>query len=540
MQLSKSNINFGMTFSEALTEYNISHNKSIFEETITIQTIEEDSNLSQDEKNKLLTILKSDIDPFEKRIKIMRALDKEKEFSSRIALILKERPDKMKMSKEIMLIFRDHYTKSDILKKDFGEVLTDLKTVKMMIKEINEDFWKSPYDNNGDIKKILDTSNGSGIFLWYVIYKFMVGLEDHFEDQNERYKFIIENMIYACELQKSKMFNWLCTTDLYDEYDLNAFPGSYLSTDFDKCMKEVWNIKKFTLILSNPPYQELSNAGKSKGGGKGGDNNLWSQFIIKSIKICDRLLFINPPSFLSPNHNVLNSMLENGGLTYLHVFDKSPFEGVGTQACFYIWENGYNGETKTSSGNVSLKNGTLPNSSNIKDFVIFDKFFNSNNKKIDFVRTCTLHTDNKKQFISKDKSDEFKYELAVGSKILYASIKSTNHDDKKIIISRSGYLNPTYDDGNKSLSESNYYYLIKKQSDTNLISILNSKLYKYCLDKSKFSGFFHGQVLKNIPYISTSVDWTDDEIFKHFNLSDDLISLIVENTKEIKNKRKKK
>jgi hypothetical protein len=540
MQLStENNIRFGMTFSQGIISYNTSHKKNIFEEIITIQTIEDDKNISEDDKNKLLNLLNSDINPFEKRLRIMRALDKEKDFSSRIGLILKERKNKMKMAEDIMRIFRDYYTKSDVLKKDYGEVLTDFKIVKMMITEIDQEFWKSPYDENGNVKKILDTSNGSGIFLWYVVCKFMKGLSDHFKDEDERYKFIIENMIYACELQKYKMFNWLCTTDLYDEYDLNVFCGSYLSTEngFDKHMKEVWDIEKFTLIISNPPYQELSESGKSKGGGKGGDNNLWSQFIIKSLKICDKLLFINPPSFLSPNHKVLNSMLENGGLSYLHVFDKSPFEGVGTQACFYIWENGYKGETRTSSGNVSLTNGTLPNSSNIKDFVIFDKFFNNDNKKINFIRTCSLHTDNKKKFISKEKNDEFKYELVVGSKILYSSIKSTNHDDIKIIISRSGYLNPTYDDGNKSLSESNYYYIIKDENDKNIINILNSKLYKYCLYKSKFSGFFHGQVLKNIPYISTSVKWDDDLIFKHFNLSEDEISLIEES---IKDKIKKK
>ena len=75
----------------------------------------------------------------------------------------------------------------------------------------------------------------------------MHGLRNHFPNEEERYKFIIENMIYACELQKSKMFNWLCTTDLYDQYDLNVYCGSYIDNGFDNHMKEVWGIEKFSL-----------------------------------------------------------------------------------------------------------------------------------------------------------------------------------------------------------------------------------------------------------------------------------------------------
>jgi len=325
------NIVFGMTFSNGIPDFKKNGRKNLFEDIITIQTIEEDENLSNDDKLKLLDILNSDITPFEKRIRVMRALDKEKEFSSKIAIILSRNLGKMKMIKEIMLIFRDYYIKSDILKKDFGEVLSPSSLVHDMILEIDDNFWVSAYDEDGNIKKVLETSNGSGIFLWFVIYKFMIGLKDFIEDENDRYKFIIENMVYACELQKSKMFNWLCIADIHDEYDLNVYCGSFLSTDkkgnytseldgdFDKHMKDVWGIDKVSLSLSNPPYQSDIEGNKRA-------KPIYNLFTEKSINISDMVLFITPSRWLAGGFGLDNfrkMMFNRTDIKLIKSFDNS-------------------------------------------------------------------------------------------------------------------------------------------------------------------------------------------------------------------------
>ena len=244
-------LKLGVTFSQGITNYKKNHKKNHFEDIVTIQAIEEDENLSLDEKNKLVDILNSAIDPFEKRVRVMRALDKEKDFSSKISLIVRDRLPKMEMIKKIMLVFRDSYITGHVLKKEFGEVLTPIGTVSDMIKEIDENFWKSAYNEDGSIKRVLDCCNGSGIFLWMVIYKFMIGLDKFIENEDDRYKFIIEKMIYACEIQRSKMFHWLCIVDIYDTYDVNIYRGSFLDDGFNE-MKDAWEIDKFSLILSNP------------------------------------------------------------------------------------------------------------------------------------------------------------------------------------------------------------------------------------------------------------------------------------------------
>ena len=104
MQLTTTTINTGMTFSDGIISFRENHNKNLFEKIITINTIEEDENLSTTEKENLINILNSNINPFEKRLRIMRSLDKEKDFSSKIAMVLRKKPTKMEMVKEILKI----------------------------------------------------------------------------------------------------------------------------------------------------------------------------------------------------------------------------------------------------------------------------------------------------------------------------------------------------------------------------------------------------------------------------------------------------
>ena len=78
---------------------------------------------------------------------------------------------------------------------------------------------------------------------------------------------------------KYRYYNWLCTADLFDKYDLNVYCGSYLDEGFDNHMKEVWEVDKFSLTISNPPYQEEVIGGSQK--------PLYDKFIIKTDKISD-------------------------------------------------------------------------------------------------------------------------------------------------------------------------------------------------------------------------------------------------------------
>ena len=427
---------------------------------------------------------------------------------------------------EIVFKINDYVTIADVEKEKYAEVMTPICLVEDILDTLPKSVWSNPN------LKWLDPCNGVGTFPSIIIQRLMKGLEEIFPKPKDRYKHIIENMIYVCELQARNMYIFHCVFDKPNIYDLKTFYGSFLSDEFNGHMKNAWGIDKFDIIIGNPPYQENAESGRSKGGGKGGDNNLWSKFVLKCLDITDTLCFIHPPSFLSPSHNVLKSFNDKGGISYIKILEKSPFEGASTQACYYIWKRGYNKNTKVDGNQtINLKSKFIPNSSDPLDYSIYGKFFNGGNV-FGFIRTCSLHTQNNKSSLSKEPTSIKKYKMVSGSKILYTSKLSEYHNDKKVIVSRSGYLNPQYDNGNTSVSESNFCCMVKSASVGNsIINLLNTKLYKYVLNKSKFSGFFHGEVLKNIPQVSLDREWTDKQLYKHFNLSQEEINLIESQTK---------
>ena len=81
--------------------------------------------------------------------------------------------------------------------------------------------------------KWLDPANGAGTFPLVVIYKLMKGLSEWEPNIEKRYKHIVENMIYTCELQSRNVFLWLCGVDPKDKYITNTYWGSFLDKDFD-------------------------------------------------------------------------------------------------------------------------------------------------------------------------------------------------------------------------------------------------------------------------------------------------------------------
>jgi len=329
-----------------------------------------------------------------------------------------------------------------------GEVFTPIELVNLILDEIPSDVWLNSKSN------FLDPCMGTGTFLSEIVRR-LVDIYGYSElDAKSR--------VYGYEI-RIKYINKLKRRGY-----VNIHHKDFLS---DKIKM------KFDVVIGNPPYQEVDNNGKSKGGGKGGANNLWSKFIIKSMEISDNVFFITPPSFLSPNHLVLKKMYESGGLKLLKIFDESPFIGVGTQACYYYWSKNYDGLCKIGGESISLKDKILPNSSNPIDFSIFNKFF-SKKEKYTFESNSQLHKTNKKHLLSVTKDDVFIYKTYHASKIIYSSFMTENYPKLKVVISDSGYLNPIIDT-NCNTTQHSFFHIFDSKADAEfLIKLLNTKLYQ--------------------------------------------------------------
>jgi hypothetical protein len=289
---------------------------------------------------------------------------------------------------------------------------------------------------------------------------------------------------------------------------------------------------KFDVVIGNPPYQENSNKGKSKGGGKGGDNNLYSKFIKKTDELLNKdgiMMFLTPPAIFSPKNKNKDVLLNpNNNLVLVKIFDENPFPNVSTNVCYFMMKKTLKTTTKFLTGNGEIvlnlsENDILPAMFNQNTISIFNKIFNNEFEKFKFERDCSLHTQNTELF-SNEQDDYFQFPVYSGSKVKYTSVVPQNMNIEKIVVSRSGYYKPIIDNGNIGTTETNFF--IRSNNLDNVFNILSHPIYRFVVEKSKFNGFIHQQVLKSLPNPNTC-----ENLFQIFNITETEKQYILNNVR---------
>ena len=104
-----------------------------------------------------------------------------------------------KKIKNIKDFIEDYVEKNSIKNNKYGEVFTNFKTINDILLLIDDIFWENPK------LKILDPCSGVGNFSILVIEKLMIGLSNFEKDENKRYEYIINNILYCCEIQEKNV-----------------------------------------------------------------------------------------------------------------------------------------------------------------------------------------------------------------------------------------------------------------------------------------------------------------------------------------------
>jgi hypothetical protein len=325
----------GVTYSvEHYQEFEQTGDLNYFEEIIDMMILDGISGMNDSIRNAIRGLSKD-----EKRMAILSLLDKDLNLFKRIKALTDKNIGKMDHIKDIILMLREYVKVGEVEKKKFGEVMTPLELVKEMLATLPEEVWSNPN------LKWLDPANGTGPYPIMVIYKLMKGLESWEPDAEKRYKHIVENMIYVCELQPKNMFLYMCAVDPFDTYKLNIYTGSFLEPEFDKHMKDVWCIENFDICIGNPPY----NSDFKK--------NLYIDFFERFFSFRSKngyLTFVTPSRYvIQPEYNSFrdqvekissNVILKNTGRIF---GDKASFSTVyttiffGSEDCSVDWVSGF-------------------------------------------------------------------------------------------------------------------------------------------------------------------------------------------------------
>lgn len=293
LEISKSTNNIGSTFSSVnpniYNQFKKDQNGEVFEKVVfdlMLNKYSDDADLSD-----YILSLPND----KQRMALLSLIDGDTALWSKMNSYVNECSDKFEHIKDVIKIMAKFVKDGEIERKKFGEVMTPLELVKEMLNTLPKEVWSNPN------LKWLDPCNGAGTFPYVVIYKLMNGLSEWEPDTEKRYKHIVENMIYTCELQSRNVFLWLCGVDPKNEYTTNSYWGSFLDSEFDYHMNNVWGVEKFDIVIGNPPYQ------------KGKDSNFYVKFIDKFFNISNEesfLSYIVPNRFFQPSHKAHKSIID--------------------------------------------------------------------------------------------------------------------------------------------------------------------------------------------------------------------------------------
>ena len=262
-------------------------NKNEFEHIIDNYILEEVVKGEADEK--ILRAKLKSLSTKNKRLGILSILDSNRSLFIKIKDIIESAPiDKLDHIEAIVEYLREYVKVGVTEQKKYGEVFTPYETIEELLNMLPEDTYSNPN------LRFLDPCAGVGNFPVVLIQKLMKGLKTWEEDETKRYKHIVENMLYLCELQPKNAFLILCALDPHDEYIINIYNGNFLTEEFDKHSKEVWELDKFDVVMMNPPYQEMDGEKN-----KNSASPIYHNFILKGKSISSNILSINPHRWMA-------------------------------------------------------------------------------------------------------------------------------------------------------------------------------------------------------------------------------------------------
>jgi len=255
------------------------------------------------------------------------------------------------------------------------------------------------------------------------------------------------------------------------------------------------------------------------------------------------LAAITPPGWMSPGNNIDDTYEEIFSKKQIIHLDintiKMRFKSVGSMFTWFLIQN----RPKTDKTLVrcyykgKLYEDTLMIEGEYLPLLLTDRSLSIMKKmviegKIEFVNRHDF--DNRRPFLSKEKDSKHPFDVAyTKTHPKFSSKKQDIHNKKKIIVFRSGNLNPFYDEGDMSVADQAMYVLVSSEKEGSfIIDLLNSKLYRFIIDICKYSGFHHPKVLQNLPYPKDlKHNFTDKDLYNYFKLTKDEIKLIEENVK---------
>tara|TARA_Y100000591_G_C21847810_1_gene709750 strand:- start:1289 stop:2557 length:1269 start_codon:yes stop_codon:yes gene_type:complete len=385
---------------------------------------------------------------------------------------------------------------------------TPIDCVQEMVNKIPEDFWKKKNI------KILDPCCGCGNFFIVIYFKL---IKYHSKE------YILNNILYCNDINTNRL-NEL--KKIFNSPQINIYNEDFLSFSISF---------KFDLIVANPPYAKLLSNGKRASK----NHNLIGLFINKSLQLLNSngfLLYITPDNWMSyADRNTLIHDLTKLQIHYINIHvAKKYFKKIGSSFVWYLIENTpfykniqiegiWKKNIYTDSVQSQLRSFIPLYYNSIIQSIINKTIDNNKIKKFDVKTSSDLHKYTKKQFISTQNDETYKYKLIhTPSQTVWSSKPHKFQDGFKVFISTTTYYKTFID--NCGMTQSIAFIPCKnKEEAENINNVLNHPLYKFINDICRYGNFNNIRILQNFPYCNDF-----NNVYKLLNITQEEI-LFIEN-----------
>lgn len=435
--------------------------------------------------------------------------------------------------KELLELINECLKPKEIEKKKFGEVFTPMSFINNDMLGDLEAYYKEKYNKNifeDETLKWGDTTTGMGNFQISIYYKLMEGLKTKIPNEKNRKKHILEKMLFMAEYNKKNCFIVKQIFNMNNEFNLNLYEGDSLQLDIQK----EFGIEKFDIVIGNPPYNEEFKSS--------GATALYNKFVEYYIEKCDLLCFVIPSRWFSGGKGLdsfRKNMLDRTDIVYIKHFDDASkifgsYVDIKGGVNYFLKDTNYNGDCMYNGSMTKL---------NKYDVFVDGKYHNIIDKIVNFETISSLYLgrcfgveSNDKRLKSDKTMNTIKCYVSKQKGFeKYIDIKDIKKEYNfwKVITARaahehkSGLGNIFIGKPDEIHTGSYISFKVSNEDEAkSLLSYMKCRLPNFMLSLRKNSQDIQEQSIKWIPLPPLNKEWTDDEVYKHFKLSEDDIKLI--------------
>jgi hypothetical protein len=439
--------------------------------------------------------------------------------------------------KELLELINECLKPKTIEKKKFGEVFTPISFINNDMLCDLETYYKEKYNKNifeDETLKWGDTTAGMGNFPIAIYYKLVDGLKNKIPNEKDRKKHILEKMLFMAEYSKKNCFIVKQIFNINDDFKINLYEGDSLKLD----IKKEFGIDRFDIVIGNPPYnEELITK-------KGSATALYNKFVEYYIEKCNLLCFIMPSRWFSGGKGLASfrkNMLKRTDIVYIKHFNNACKIFGNTVSIeggvnYFLKDKNHNGDCNFNGSITKLNNYDVFVDS--KYYNIIDKMlqFNSINKVFIGQSYSGVNSNDKRLKDTETKTTLKCYVSQQKGFEKYIEKKEINKDRDfnkwKVITARANGGKGCF--GNMFIGKPNeicnqsyvLFEVVNEDEAKSLLTYMKCRLPNLLLSLRKASQDICESTCKWIPLPPLNTEWTDEEVYKYFKLSDYDIKLI--------------